>query len=384
VVNFVASLVHVRLADPANQARAARAWNNECRSVSKQSAFAFTSTSTTVCYYAGNLRVAEATNGTFSYLGSDGLGSAEVALDGSGNVQASELYDPYGNGRYSSGTMPRSYGYTGQQADATTGLDDYQARYYDAVAGQFTSADSVQDGLNRYAYVAGNPETAADPSGHKAVECAGDCGSGPPPCTSNCPPTTLSCTGSCLPGSGQKAGPDANAIRAAWTTYFDALRLSVQVILDKVQIVLDVGFLITDIALAVAGVGLAVLSVITDVLALAADIDQFIQDDSPADGNAANAKGASQWSGVFNTLSIIGQIINVGAGILTLWSGWKEIVEKGAKEVIGRIVGMLFSTEQGKTAVTNLSLIGIENQEQQVESMTDAQIIKLGLPPSSR
>ncbi len=35
------------------------------------------------------------------------------------------------------------------------------------MAGQFTSADTtLAGGLNRYAYVAGNPETATDPSGH--------------------------------------------------------------------------------------------------------------------------------------------------------------------------------------------------------------------------
>jgi hypothetical protein len=47
---------------------------------------------TTAYYYAGGQRIAEAVNGTFSYLGSDSLGSAQVALDASGNVQASVLY----------------------------------------------------------------------------------------------------------------------------------------------------------------------------------------------------------------------------------------------------------------------------------------------------
>jgi YD repeat-containing protein len=70
-------------------------------------------TSTTTSYSAGGRRIAEAANGRFSYLGSDGLGSAEVALDGSGNAQASVLHDPYGNGRYSTGTMPGSYGNPG-------------------------------------------------------------------------------------------------------------------------------------------------------------------------------------------------------------------------------------------------------------------------------
>jgi RHS repeat-associated protein len=105
-------------------------------------------------------------NGVFSYLGSDGLGSATVALDASGNTQASTLYGPYGASRYANGTMPGSYGYTGQRADSTTGLDYYIARYYDPTAGQFISADTADAGLNRYAYVAGNPVTRTDPSGH--------------------------------------------------------------------------------------------------------------------------------------------------------------------------------------------------------------------------
>lgn len=72
--------------------------------------------------------------------------------------------------RYSSGTLPTSYGFTGQRADAATGLDYYNARSYDPVAGQFTSADTTRaGGLNRYAYVGGNPTTRTIPSGHVLV-----------------------------------------------------------------------------------------------------------------------------------------------------------------------------------------------------------------------
>ncbi len=106
------------------------------------------------------------TAGSLNYLATDGLGSVSVAVDGSGNVVASQLFGPYGASRYSNGTMPTSKGFTGQRADATTGLDYYGARYYDSAAGQFTSADSVSQGLSRYAYVGGNPETVTDPSGH--------------------------------------------------------------------------------------------------------------------------------------------------------------------------------------------------------------------------
>jgi RHS repeat-associated protein len=122
-------------------------------------------TTTTTYYYAGGQRIALAVNGQLSYLASDGLGSADVALDGGGSVQASVLYAPYGTVRWSSGTMPTDYGFTGQHADAATGLDYYGARYYDPLAGQFTSADTVASGLNRYAYVDGNPVALTDPSG---------------------------------------------------------------------------------------------------------------------------------------------------------------------------------------------------------------------------
>lgn len=52
-----------------------------------------------------------------------------VALDGSGDVQASVLYGLYGAVRYASGMVPGSYGYrVGQHADATKGLPNHQAR----------------------------------------------------------------------------------------------------------------------------------------------------------------------------------------------------------------------------------------------------------------
>lgn len=72
---------------------------------------------------------------------------------------------------------------------STSGLDYYNARYYDPVLGQFASADTKQ-GPNRYAYVAGNPETLTDPTGHRICE-SGDphnCGAPPPPPSSGPPP----------------------------------------------------------------------------------------------------------------------------------------------------------------------------------------------------
>jgi RHS repeat-associated protein len=69
--------------------------------------------------------------------------------------------------------MGTAKGFTGQYQDAT-GLDYYNARYYDPVVGRFLSADTVQGnsgGLDPYAYVQDNPETHNDPTGHCGLPC---------------------------------------------------------------------------------------------------------------------------------------------------------------------------------------------------------------------
>ncbi len=136
-------------------------------------------TTSTTAYYGS---IALSVNGALSFLVSDHLGSAEEALDSGGHVTASRLYTPYGGSRYTSGTFPTEYGFTGYRADSATGLDYANARYYDPTAGQFISADTtLQGGLNRYAYVGGSPETRIDPSGHAYCDesgCNGGFGGG--------------------------------------------------------------------------------------------------------------------------------------------------------------------------------------------------------------
>jgi RHS repeat-associated protein len=130
----------------------------------------FTTTST--FYYANSLRMATAVNRHISYLANDALGSADATLS-DGIVTASQLFAPYGELRFQLGTMPTTFGFTGQRGDAVSGLDYYGARYYDPMAGQFASADTVLEGngtdilgLSRYAYVTGNPEVRTDSTGH--------------------------------------------------------------------------------------------------------------------------------------------------------------------------------------------------------------------------
>jgi RHS repeat-associated protein len=143
-------------------------------------------TTTTAYYYAAGKRIGLSVNGTVSYVASDGLGSDVVTLNGSGAATAAQLFTPYGGVRYSSGSMPTAYGFTNQRSDSASGLDYYGARYYDPLAGQFISGDSLLPragldlwGLSRYSYVEGNPENRVDPTGHINLS-EGDNGSAVP------------------------------------------------------------------------------------------------------------------------------------------------------------------------------------------------------------
>jgi len=141
-------------------------------------------------YYTLSNRLIGQFDGTNTlFLLTDDLGSVLATFNnvaGSATVIANQAYGPYGNQLYSAGTMGTSKGFTGQYSDAT-GLDYYNARYYDPVVGQFISADHATDnataqgkdntqktdtvednlhGFDPYGYVTENPETRIDPTGH--------------------------------------------------------------------------------------------------------------------------------------------------------------------------------------------------------------------------
>jgi RHS repeat-associated protein len=104
------------------------------------------------------------------------LGSTSLLSDGDGDqVPGSRVsYYPYGQTRAGDlATLPTDFGFTGQRNDATIGLYDYHARWYDPALGRFISADTLvpdpaspQD-FNRYTYVSNNPLRYVDPTGHR-------------------------------------------------------------------------------------------------------------------------------------------------------------------------------------------------------------------------
>jgi RHS repeat-associated protein len=101
----------------------------------------------------------------------DGQGSVRGLTDGAtGTLTYSYDYDTFGK---PSGDLSKStYLYTGQQYDAATELYSLRARYYSPQQGRFLSQDKWVGSavepkeLNKYLYVANNPNNYYDPSGY--------------------------------------------------------------------------------------------------------------------------------------------------------------------------------------------------------------------------
>ncbi len=103
------------------------------------------------------------------------LGSAALELTEEREVISYEEYHPYGTSSYRAANSgvdvsERRYRYTGKERDEETGLGYHGARYYACWLGRWTASDPIGlgDGVNRYAYVSGNPISSTDPSGTRA------------------------------------------------------------------------------------------------------------------------------------------------------------------------------------------------------------------------
>lgn len=100
----------------------------------------------------------------------DGLGSIRSVVDNGLGVLQMRHYAPYGESWGEQGTDQTPFGFTGEPTDQND-LVHLRARYYSPVLGVFPSLDPLEGspmqllGINRYAYVQGNPINWGDPSG---------------------------------------------------------------------------------------------------------------------------------------------------------------------------------------------------------------------------
>lgn len=123
-------------------------------------------------YYMANDEVVARKNpdNSKTYYHGDHLGSNAVLTNQSGTVVEKTSYEPFGEVK--SGGANSKFQYTGQEMDEETGLNYYDARYYNPHIQRFIQPDGfIQDvydpqALNRYAYVRNNPLRYTDPSGH--------------------------------------------------------------------------------------------------------------------------------------------------------------------------------------------------------------------------
>ncbi|MGC8960715.1 MAG: RHS repeat-associated core domain-containing protein [Chloroflexia bacterium] len=112
-------------------------------------------------------------NGTLYWLLTDHLGSTAITANGTSGAKVAEVrYKAWGEDRYTSGTTPTTYRYTGQRWEVGIGLYFYNARWYDPALGRFAQPDTATPGadnpqaFNRYSYSLNRPLNLVDPTGH--------------------------------------------------------------------------------------------------------------------------------------------------------------------------------------------------------------------------
>jgi RHS repeat-associated protein len=137
-----------------------------------QQSSSLTGVSTLVRDALGQVAVTASASGS-SWSLQDRAGSTVAQTNAAGAVTDVVDYSDFGVPVYVTTGWSSSTGYTGEQTDATTGLNTYFARAYDPMAGTWLTADSYGGTLtdptsqNRYGYAGANPTSNVDVLGFK-------------------------------------------------------------------------------------------------------------------------------------------------------------------------------------------------------------------------
>ena len=98
------------------------------------------------------------------YVHSDHLGTPQKMTDGNQILVWDAVYKPFGEAQSITGTASNNQRFPGQYADGETGLSYNYFRDYDPSTGRYVESDPIGlvGGMNRYAYVFGNPTSRFD------------------------------------------------------------------------------------------------------------------------------------------------------------------------------------------------------------------------------
>ena len=109
----------------------------------------------------------ETTAGLY-FLHADHLGKTQFATDTTGAIiWDGGITTPFGESLTLASAFTQNLMFPGQYADSETGLSHNWHRTYDPMLGRYLQSDPIglAGGLNRYAYVGGNPVSYVDPTG---------------------------------------------------------------------------------------------------------------------------------------------------------------------------------------------------------------------------
>jgi RHS repeat-associated protein len=124
-------------------------------------------------YYFNGQRVAmRGPDEAVTWIHGDHLGSTSLTTNESGEAVARQLYEPFGEVRWVTGTLGTDIGFTGQREDGYIGLVEMGVRWYDPYLNRWIQPDTIvpdfanPQNLNRLSYVKNNPLRYTDPTGH--------------------------------------------------------------------------------------------------------------------------------------------------------------------------------------------------------------------------
>jgi len=112
-------------------------------------------------------------SGDIQFTLPDAHGSVHQTVNSAGAIEETKFYSAWGVSLNVAGTAlamntgASRFGYNGRPSLGNSGLLDFRARFYDPDLGRFLNPDpsGTQDGMNRYAFVQGDPMNRVDRSG---------------------------------------------------------------------------------------------------------------------------------------------------------------------------------------------------------------------------